>query len=173
MPIGVGAATLIAGGAMAVGQVVSSKIGSNAAKDAGVIQGTAADNALTYEKERQARQDKIDEEKQIYDREQVRLQQQRRQPFVGAGTNAIARLNDTLGRSNHNTMGMGQDIFAPVPQPNIPPTKPVNEVGAAPGGVATPPQEGTVMMVAPTGERMPVPQSQVGHFRQRGATFVQ
>lgn len=168
MPIGIGAATLIAGAATAGAAVASSKISSNAAKDAGAIQTRAADQALQYEQERQARQDKIEEEQKRWDREQLRLQQQRRQPFVGAGTNSVVRLNDLLASSNQNISGAGQDIMAPVPQPNTAPPVPLNRVGTPP-----PTGEPTVMMVAPTGERMPVPQSQAGHFRARGAQFVQ
>ncbi len=175
MPISVGVATLIAGAAAAGSQIIGSKLNSNAAHDAGTIQLNAANQALTYEKERQARQDQIDAEQRAYDRQQTLYQQQyqqqqgqaqiaRRQPFVGAGTNAVYRLNDLLGRSNQNSSGPGpvsniMTVTGP-PPPAPPPT------------TAAPTTPGGVMMIAPDGTSMQVPGNRVDEALSKGAKLA-
>ena len=133
---------VIEAGIPAGAQVAGALIGANAQKSAAKMEADAAREALAWQKD-------------VYAERQRQLA-----PAIGVGNGATMKLGDLMG------------IQAPAGgyQPTLPQTAQATQrqpAAAAPGGGA-----GMVPMRAPTGQVSMVPQDQVPHYEQRGATRV-
>lgn len=133
---------IIEAGIPAVANVAGTVIGANAQKRAAELEAQAAREALAWQQD-------------VYAERQRQLA-----PAIGVGNGATMKLGDLMG------------IQAPAGgyQPNLPQTPQATQrqpTAAAPGAAT-----GMVPMRAPTGQVSMVPQDQVSHYEQRGATRV-
>lgn len=129
-------------GVPAGAQVAGALIGANAQKAAAKMEADAAREALAWQKD-------------VYAERQRQLA-----PAIGVGNGATMKLGDLMG------------IQAPAGgyQPNLPQTAQATQrqpTAATPGAAPA-----MVPMRAPTGQVSMVPQDQVSHYEQRGATRV-
>lgn len=197
MPIPAVAYPIIAAGVSGLFSLFSSKVASNAAKDAGTLSKDANERALAYEmeqskrseayqRERDAYNDRRDGQSDAYRDERDRVSDNRMAPYAQAGGMAVTTLGGLLSPGSkvegdmvysRNAPG-GQTLGsiyqatqrpkATAPATSAPPTTPTApETPGAAPGGTERPEQ-TVLMTAPDGESGEVPESQVQTLLGKG-----
>lgn len=146
---------LITAAATGTASVISSRLQSNANRDASRTEADYNRRALEAAREEQEYRRRFDEDERNYRRQQATDYRSRLDPYVRGGADAQQRLNGLMYGSRYQPAGPQQAPVAPPARPS-----------PAPAATAT------VLMRAPNGQTQQVPAAQVEHYAARGAVRV-
>jgi len=157
--------------------LAGSAIQAHAASQAQDAQQHYLDQALAYEKEKDAYDRKVAEDARALEQQRYGDREGRLAPYRATGAASNASMAAFLGLPAPADGGLpAPKPFTPTtPLPYAPAVQPDRTTAsAAPGAPATPASSGPLVTVrAPTGATRQVPESQVSYWQSRGATVVE